>query len=54
MNTAEKTFEAIMRGKGYDSADLVKNKNNKYVSNTVQMRWAYFLLGWEMALASKG
>lgn len=53
MNEARKMFEAIMRGKGYGDADFVLNKNGKYVANTVQVRWSHFLMGWEMALASK-
>lgn len=50
MTEATKYFEAVMRGKGH--TDFSKTAHGKYVSTTLQVRWAYFLMGWEMAKAS--
>jgi len=44
--TAQKTFEAMMRGNGY--VDFKQNKTGRYLNNAIQTRWKYFLLGWEM------
>lgn len=40
-------FETMMRANGYSEQDLKKSKE-RYVSNGVQTRWKYFLMGWEM------
>ena len=47
MIEAQKVFETLMKANGYSKEEL-KRKNQGYVSNTVQTRWKYFLLGWEM------
>jgi hypothetical protein len=46
MTQAQTIFEAIMRGKGH--ADFNMNANGRYSVPALQMRWSYFLLGWEM------
>ena len=46
MKDPRKTFEALMRANGYDNLD--KNEKGYYVAPSVQTRWKYFLLGWEM------
>lgn len=43
---AQKMFEALMRSKGH--TDFSKDKNNRYANLSLQTRWNYFLLGWEM------
>ena len=45
-NDARKVFEAIMRTKGHDDFTLVRGK---YATPSLQTRWNYFQLGWEMA-----
>lgn len=40
-------FETMMRANGYSEQDLKKNKT-RYLSPSVQTRWKYFLMGWEM------
>ena len=47
MTEAQKVFEMLMKANGYSDKELTR-KNQGYVSNTVQTRWKYFLLGWEM------
>jgi hypothetical protein len=47
MTEAQKVFETLMKANGYSDEELTR-KNQGYVSNTVQTRWKYFLLGWEM------
>ena len=46
MNDAQKTFEAVMRGQGFK--EFAKNEKGQYTNSSVQTRWRYFLLGWEM------
>jgi hypothetical protein len=46
MTQAQKVFEAIMRAKGH--TDLAQ-KNGRYNSISIQTRWNYFQMGWEMA-----
>jgi hypothetical protein len=46
MSQAQVIFEAIMRGKGH--TDFNMNANGKYSVPSLQMRWSYFQLGWEM------
>ena len=46
MNQAQRVFEAIMRGKGH--ADFSMTKQGRYTTPSLQMRWVYFQLGWEM------
>ena len=45
MSKAQQVFEALMRTKGYDDFTLVRGK---YVNPGLQVRWNYFLMGWEM------
>lgn len=45
MTEAQKAFEALMRVEG--KSDLAF-RNGKYQSGTVQIRWRWFLTGWEM------
>jgi len=44
---ARQVFYALMVSKGYTNADLVID-GNKYKNAAMQMRWNYFLAGWEM------
>lgn len=46
MTQAQQMFEAIMRVKGH--TEFVKSKTGKYVNPSLQQRWYYFQLGWEM------
>jgi hypothetical protein len=46
MTQAQKTFEAIMVTNGHN--DFTKTKNGRYAVSTLQTRWRYFLLGWEL------
>ena len=43
-------FEVLMRAKGHPDLEL---KNNRYVNASIQTRWNYFQLGWEMRGATK-
>lgn len=45
MNQCQKVFEAIMRSKGMTDLGMVKGK---YITPSMQTRWNYFQLGWEM------
>jgi hypothetical protein len=47
MSKAQVIFEALMRSKGHTDFDM--NKHGKYSVPSLQMRWSYFQLGWEMA-----
>jgi len=47
MNKAQQVFEALMRSKGH--TDFNMNATGKYSVPALQMRWSYFLMGWEMA-----
>jgi hypothetical protein len=44
---AREVFHALMSSKGYTDADLAMD-GDKYSVAAMQMRWNYFLLGWEM------
>jgi len=44
-------FEALMRTKGH--ADFSKTAAGRYTVPAMQVRWAYFQLGWEMRGVSK-
>jgi hypothetical protein len=46
MSKAQTVFEALMRSKGH--TDFHQSKSGKYVIPALQMRWSYFLMGWEM------
>jgi hypothetical protein len=46
MTEPQKAFEAMMRVNG--KQDLEKNKHGKYANTSVQVRWRYFLMGWEL------
>jgi hypothetical protein len=46
MSKAQQVFEALMRSKGH--TDFYQSKSGKYVVPALQMRWSYFLMGWEM------
>ena len=46
MSKAQTVFEALMRSKGY--TDFYQSKSGKYTVPAMQVRWAYFQLGWEM------
>ena len=48
MTEARQVFEAMMRGNGH--ADLTRT-GNSYNVPSLQTRWRYFLLGWEMSTA---
>jgi hypothetical protein len=45
MTQPHKVFEAMMRAKGHTDFSTTKARYN---SPTLQTRWNYFLLGWEM------
>jgi hypothetical protein len=49
MTQAQKVFEAIMRTKGH--MDFAQEKS-RYNNSSLQTRWGYFQLGWEMAKVS--
>lgn len=46
MSNQRKVFEAIMRTKGHE--DFSMSPTGKYLVSNLQVRWSYFLLGWEM------
>lgn len=46
MTKAQQVFEALMRSKGH--TDFNRNRTGKYSVPALQMRWSYFLMGWEM------
>jgi len=46
MTQAQKTFESIMMANGHN--DFTKAKNGRYAVPSLQTRWKYFLLGWEL------
>ena len=52
MSQARKAFEAMMRGNGYDENDLLF-LGKAYVKSATQMRWRFFLMGWEMSNFAK-
>lgn len=45
MSHAQRVFEAIMRVKGHTEFEMA---NGRYVNPSLQVRWNYFCLGWEM------
>jgi hypothetical protein len=49
MSKAQKMFEAIMRTKGH--TDFSK-ENGRYNNPSLQTRWNYFQMGWEMCEVS--
>jgi len=46
MTHCQRVFEAIMRTKGHTEFNM--NDTGKYLVPSLQIRWAYFQLGWEM------
>lgn len=50
MTQAQKVFEAIMKAKGH--TDFSVNVYGKYLNPSLQQRWAYFAMGWEMKEAT--
>jgi hypothetical protein len=46
VSTTQKVFEALMRSKGH--SDLSQTSLGKYRVASIQMRWVYFQMGWEM------
>jgi hypothetical protein len=46
MSKAQRMFEAIMRTKGHTGFAQVKGR---YTNPSLQTRWIYFQMGWEMA-----
>jgi hypothetical protein len=46
MTKTQQMFEAIMRVKGH--TDFTMSETGKYVIPSLQTRWNYFQLGWEM------
>jgi hypothetical protein len=51
MTKAQQIFEAIQRSKGH--TDFSKSPTGKYNVQALQIRWAYFSMGWEMCEATK-
>lgn len=47
MTHCQRVFEAIMRTKGHNDFSL--SETGKYNVPALQVRWAYFQLGWEMS-----
>lgn len=47
MTQAQQVFEAIMATKGH--SEFAMSAKGKYLVPALQMRWSYFLMGWEMA-----
>ena len=45
MSKAQQVFEAMMIAKGYTD---FKMEGTRYVHPTLQTRWNYFLLGWQL------
>lgn len=45
MSKAQTVFEALMRSKGHTDFDFNKGK---YSVPSLQVRWSYFQMGWEM------
>lgn len=44
-----KLFEAIMRSKGH--SDFTTTTAGRYTVPSLQTRWTYFQMGWELAKA---
>lgn len=51
MSQIQKVFEALMRVKGHNN--FSKTKTGRYVSLSLQTRWVYFQMGWEMCEVNK-
>lgn len=47
MIEAQKIFETLMKANGYSEEQLTR-KTQGYANTSIQTRWKYFLLGWEM------
>ena len=45
MTKAQQVFEAMMVARGYLDFEQVKGR---YVNPSVQTRWNYFLMGWQL------
>jgi hypothetical protein len=45
MTKAQQVFEAMMIAKGYTDFDKI---NDRYISTSIQTRWIYFLMGWQL------
>ncbi len=50
MTKSQRLFEAIMRVKGH--SDFTMSATGKYLNPSLQQRWAYFAMGWEMKEAT--
>ena len=49
MTKAQQVFEAMMVAKGYTDLSKALSKTNvKYINPSVQTRWNYFVLGWQL------
>jgi len=46
MTKTQQVFEAIMRTKGH--TDFSQSDKGKYLNPSLQTRWNYFKMGWEM------
>ena len=46
MTKSQQVFEAIMAAKGH--INFTMSARGKYLVPALQLRWAYFQLGWEM------
>lgn len=47
---AQRVFEALMKVKGHTDFAMT---NDRYNVPSLQTRWNYFLMGWEMSEATK-
>ena len=45
MTQAQKVFEAMMVAKCYTDFNKIKDR---YINPSVQTRWNYFILGWQL------
>ena len=45
MSQTQRTFEALMRTKNYTDFSQIKGR---YINPSLQVRWNYFQMGWEM------
>ena len=45
MTKAQKVFEAMMVAKGYTDFEQI---NGRYINPSLQTRWNYFLMGWQL------
>ena len=48
---AQRVFEAVMKSKGHE--DFSKSPTGKYLNPSLQVRWSFFQLGWEMKEATR-